>query len=198
MFYPDLMVDIETSGVDSGRNAILQLAAVPFNLERRVICADRMFERCLAVPAWRTWSESTRAWWMTQNQQVLQDIMARAQDPMEVMREFAEWAQHLPSGGKIRFWSRGSFDFMFVQSYIDDAARPNPFPFWEATDMRAWLRGLYFPNPVPRLDVPRQGPAHHALFDAIHQISDLFAHADNAAQESGRTHVLEPEILGAG
>ena len=30
MFYPDLMVDIETSGVDSGRNAILQLAAVPF------------------------------------------------------------------------------------------------------------------------------------------------------------------------
>lgn len=193
MNYPDLMVDIETTHTDPGRGAIIQLSAVRFNLEQRAVNADDMFDRCLSVPAWRTWSDSTRHFWAGLDPEILEMIQKRAEHPLQVTNAFVDWVGPVAP----TFWSRGTFDFMFIESYCADAGRRNPFKFWNANDIRSWLRGSYAPNRVPKLDIQREGPAHNALFDCLHQIQDLFAHCDNLAEARGRPAPLEPEILGA-
>lgn len=196
--YPDIMVDLETTHTDSGRGAILQLAAVRFNVETQAVDGEDMFNRCLQIPNWRHWSESTRYWWMGQDQDVLTRILNSGENPSDVIEDFVAWAHAKPCSRARRLWGKPShFEFPWIESYCKDFNHQNPFHYREVTDLNSFLRGCYFPNAIPRLNIEFFGDAHDAIFDVLNQINYLFIHIRNAA-ETERRPVLVPEILDHG
>lgn len=175
--FTDVMVDLETTGVSPDENAIIQIAAVRFNVKTLDVDGDDMFNRCLLMPTKRFWDESTRDWWL-QRRETLQSIMERQENPMNVMRDFCSWAVPKDGSYKYRFWSKPShFDYMFLQSYAKQFQMGFPFDFREAQDMRSFIRGLYFPGDVIDPGIAMEGVAHDALFDTLHQIQVVLAHA---------------------
>lgn len=174
--FTDVMVDIETTGTQPNRSAMIQLAAVKFNLDARTV-SPQMFDRSLVIPPWRGWDEDTREWWAKQPD-TLYKIVANSEDPKVVMSDFTHWA--MQPGGQLRFWAKPTtFDFMFVSSYLRDYDLPQPFSYRDANDMNSYLRGLYAPADIDRNDEPTMnGMAHDAIFDVLHQIKVLFHHAD--------------------
>lgn len=188
MLFPNIMVDLETTHTLPDRGAILQIAAVRFNLEDRTVDAEHMFDRCLDIPPSRHWSEATRHWWSQQKHETLKQIRLRAEPHALVMLDFIRWAADTPTGGEpLRFWSKPAhFDFNFISSYCHDLKIPNPFHFRVATDMRSYVRGLYAPDEPPNIVVPFEGEVHDAIFDTLHQIETLFAFADDSAKARDR------------
>jgi hypothetical protein len=143
---------------------------VKFNLETREVSTE-FFNRCLKIPPYRFWDEGTWNWWWSDKAEVLQSILARAEEPQLVMTDFGAWAGH-----GLRFWSKPlSFDSPFVQSYCRDHGIEMPFKYWESVDMRSFMRGKAFPDRMvePRLEF--LGAKHDALADVLHQIRILFA-----------------------
>lgn len=189
--WTDIMVDLETGGLDPTRNPILQIAAVKFNYKTGAVCHD-MFDMCLDIPHNRGWSESTREWWMKQRQDILIDILTRAQPWKMVIEAFARWSY--PSGS-LRFWSKPThFDFTMLSSYFNDADIPNPFSYREATDMNSFLRGLFDPEAKPdeRSFGPVEGAAHNALDDVLHQIKILFKSKEMVAARDSQ--IIMPPV----
>lgn len=174
---PDIMVDLETTGVDAGDCAIIQIAAVKFNLETGEV--GDMFDQALSIPAGRYWEEQCRDWWLKDKREVLMSIFKRMRDPMTVLQEFQQWvmAGWDSTMEPVRFWSKPThFDFTFLQGYFKQFDIINPFHYRHANDMNSFIRARYFPELAPNweLDLPFEGPQHQALFDALHQIKVLF------------------------
>lgn len=185
-FY-DVMVDIETGGVKSNISPIIQLAAVKFNLKDRTINTESMFNRCLYIPPTRYWQEGTRDWWMRTNTRLLTEIMSKMEDPRTVMQAFSDWAiQDWDQKEPLRFWGKPtSFDFAFVQSYLDDYEIYNPFHFRFATDMNSYIRGLAHDSSLATFKVDEfVGEAHDAIYDSINQIGVLFKASDHYESKS--------------
>lgn len=171
--FPDVMCDIETTGLSFDRNAILQIVGVRFNLEERTIGHD-FFDRCLTIPSTRFWDEETRAWWL-KKRPVLMSLLGRGEDPLTVMRAFRDWAGH----HNLTFWGKPThFDHSFLSSYFRDFNVANPFHYRNANDMNSFIRGRYFPQPQSdhqwEWELPFDGPKHDALYDSLHQIKTLF------------------------
>ena len=173
----DVMVDIETTGTDPEHSAIIQIAAVRFNLETKEINSESMFNRCMWMPHGRYWAEDTRSWWNRQKPEVLAGIYERQEDPGTVMRAFHAWSIEKPVLAPLRFWAKPtSFDFTFVASYFKSFDLMNPYHFREATDLNSYLRGRGHQDVNSFWkDVPPVGDAHNALHDVLYQIKGLFA-----------------------
>lgn len=170
--YRDVMVDLETTGTLPDRHAIIQIAAVQFDLEYGTV--GESYNRCMFIPPHRSWDEGTRNWWAGQDPEILQAILQRAEDPATIMQDFCNWAY---PAGSMHFWSKPThFDFNFVSSYCHDYELPNPFHFRVANDLNTFLRALSFPNEVPDIEISVPGQAHDALHDCFYQIKMLFAH----------------------
>lgn len=183
--YTDVMIDIETTGTQPDRNAILQIAAVRFNLKENTVDGN-VFNMCLDIPPHRHWNEDTRAWWGKQNQETLRRILDQRQDWRAVMNELVKWSQPAQS---LRFWSKPThFDYMFLSSYFADADLPQMFSYREATDMNSFLRGLYKGDKVPTDEeigvVMESNQAHDALNDTFHQVQVLMTHYNNVMKNA--------------
>jgi len=176
--YTDVMIDIETSGLQPDRNAILQVGAVKFNLETREIDSD-FFDEALTFAPFRHWDKGTMDWWAKQPPQVLKDITMRAKPYREVMQQLQQWIVKTPN---LRFWSKPThFDFMFLSSYFSDCDLVNPLNYRTAKDMNTFISGLYYPEPVCQVtekEVSHDAVAHNALNDCFYQLKLLFAHMD--------------------
>lgn len=178
----DLMVDIETTGTDPERTAMIQLAAIPFNYETSDIGTP--FNRCLDMPLNRYWSESTKRWWYesSEKRDVLQGIVSKAEDPFVVINDFVDFVRALDR--PVRFWSRGQFDWSFVQSYCDQYGLAMPFSYSAHRDLRSFqagLRGTVDEPDMRWLTMP--GAAHNALFDCVIQLKRLFSARDGIFYE---------------
>lgn len=173
--FPDIMVDVETTGLSPDRSAILQIAAVKFNLEERTVCPE-FFDRCMTIPPHRFWDQSTQSWWMKQSPEILKDIMSRQEPVHTVMTALQQWC--VPKG-TYRFWAKPThFDYSIVDSYFKDAGILTPFSYRQATDMNSYLRGRIHPMDLNDLeyDVPAfVGQVHNGLDDTLHQLKVLFA-----------------------
>lgn len=174
--FPDFMVDVETTGTQPDRTAMIQLAAVRFNLAERTIDTTSMFNQALFIPPHRFWDEDTRGWWGSQKPDILDEIFRRMRDPQEVMWEFFHWTGGFDQYEAPRFWAKPtSFDFSFVASYFKDYGISNPFSFRQATDLNSFIRGLARDSSIINFksEFPG-GDAHNAIFDCIAQIDNVF------------------------
>lgn len=176
--FPDVMLDMETSGLDKGRTNIIQIAAVRFNLAERTICHDFFNRALLPVPG-RFWDESTRAWWLKDKRAILEGIMSRMEDPKTVLQALTAWA----GKGKAMWGKPTHFDHSFLDSYYSDFGLQIPFHYRKANDMNSWIRARYFPQEDPNHEwnIPFEGDKHNALMDCLHQIKTLFHVADETS-----------------
>lgn len=174
MQYTDVMVDLETTGLNPDENAIIQIAGVRFNIENKQV-DTQFFDRCLRIPQKRFWDEGTRDWWL-EKEDLLRSLYRRMEDPAIVIKDFQNFCMPV-MGQQLRWWSKPShFDYPFVQSYMKQFGLQMPFDFREANDLRSFLRGVHFPKIIPEVNVSFEGEAHNAIFDTLHQIKILFEH----------------------
>lgn len=172
--WPDVMVDIETTGTTPGRHGILQIAAVRFDLMSMDVDVTDTFNCSLTMPTHLHWEESTRRWWLEDKADLLQEILSVQKNWLEVMQEFAAWV----GTSQPTFWSKPThFDFMFLSSYFKDAGLAVPFHYRAANDLNSWIRARYYPQ-APRYNeyniAPTEGPTHDAFNDIFHQLKLLF------------------------
>lgn len=184
-FYPDVMVDIETTGVQPDRTAIIQISAVRFNLRQREIDTSPPFDQCLFPMPHRFWDEGTRNWWMSDdNFPVLREkIMPRMREPVSVLEEFGEWLG--PPNSGLTMWCQGKFDDQFLSSHFKDARIAFPVHYRNVRDLRSFTDGLFFPSPVPsdeELGITFDGAKHNGIDDCFHQLKRLYKLVDRAAQ----------------
>lgn len=179
--FPDIMVDIETTGTDPSRTAMIQLAAVRFNIREGTIDTSSFFKRSLAIPFGRFWDEGTRGWW-NRMPTLRDEILNAAEPPAKVMNDFQQWVvKGFSANEPYRFWAKPqSFDWPFVASYFQQFEVHNPFDFREAIDMRSYLRmalGTWDLREVVAFEksIPFQGKEHDGLYDALHQIAVVLA-----------------------
>jgi len=174
MQFPEVMIDYETTSTDPSHGAIIQLAAVRFNLEERTVDSE-MFDQCLMIPENRFWSEDTREWWLSDEERAahLDTIWPRMRDPQTVLREFSQWAARDLDGQAPIMWAKPTlFEYPFLQSYYSQFSMPMPFPHWSAQDLNSWCRARGLPRLEKSLEF--EGTEHHALHDVLHQIKALF------------------------
>lgn len=190
------MVDIETTHIRADYGAVIQIAAVKFDIDTQQV-SDQVFDRCLRIPPDRFWSEGTRNWWFhPERQQLLRSIISRGEDPATVMQDFARFCV-VDDGRQPRFWGKPShFDYPYIDSYFTKYGIHNPFSYREVMDMNSYLRGIYAPDPVPEVDMEFRGEAHNALHDAIHQLRILFHHVTRTGNRIIEGEVLPPETAG--
>lgn len=174
MAFTNVMVDIETTGLNPEHSAILQLAGVKFDLETKQIDAGNMFCQSMLIPPGRFWDEGTRTWWGKQNPEVYQTIRNNMRDPAVVMREFADWCMQ-GNAGDLHFWAKPiTFDYVFVDSYFKQFEVGNPFHYRNVIDLQSFLRGMKRRTQFVATTAVLEGDAHNALHDSIHQIDIVF------------------------
>ena len=171
-FFPDIMVDVESTGLNPDKNGLLQIAAIKFNYDTEEI--GPVFDRCLALAPGRYWDEETRTWWMGQRRSTFNDIIARQEDPTTVLQDFSAYSL---GTGPIRFWAKPvHFDFRFIASHMEQIGRPMPFHFRHTRDLNTFIAALGGSADHQEMAHIEAGSgAHNGLVDCVHQLKLLFA-----------------------
>lgn len=176
--FTDVMVDIETSGLDSSHSHVLQIAAVRFNIETKQIDTNEMFDRCLMpVSSTRFWDEGTRVFWSQQPPHILAGIQDRAEDPKAVLLAFTDFLKRTRSDKPVRLWAKPvSFDPVFIASYCKEYEVWMPIPYWNYVDLNSYINGRgHWDRKAFWRQIEFQGDKHNALHDCIYQIQGAFA-----------------------
>ena len=172
MVFPDLMIDLETTGLAPDHAAIIQIAAVRFNYSTGHI--GPVFEACLDVPPGRFWDEGTREWWLNQKESILTDILTRAEDTAMVWDRFVAWvADTSPAAHDNRLWAKPShFEWPLLESYGRQFGKRIACHYRDVVDLNSFTRGMANNPEAYPLDkqVPFEGDAHNALDDTFHQV----------------------------
>jgi hypothetical protein len=170
--YTDVMIDLETTGTSRDHSAVIQIAAVMFNLHDFSI-HPVFFNECLTIPGNRYWEESTRQWW-SKMPDLLKGIYSKMREPRVVMEEFYWWLGG--TGRNMRSWGKPSaFDASFIESYFREYGPAQPLHFRGYRDLRTFIHGVTYPYEFDENSVPFEGQAHDAIFDCLHQIKLLRA-----------------------
>ena len=173
--FKDFMIDIETSGLNPGRHAMIQLSAVPFNLATQEVAAQ-FYDSYLMIPPWRSFDIDTLQWWLSKNRNVYEHICSKQSDIIAALVGFAEFvAAFKPEGVRPNFWMKRPFDWMFVESYFKDFEIPCPFHYQNVIEMTSYLKGTVLSDGTPNVvGLVREGEAHNAYWDCKNQINLLF------------------------
>jgi len=177
----DVMIDLETTGLDPLKNAIAQIGAVKFNARTGKVGESFCINVDVDAMEGREWMPSTRKWWESQDKAIRDGVFENPYSPTIALNAFANWCFPLNS---LRFWCKGlHFDYPFVESYFRELGIPTPFHYRQAEDMGSFIDGLYFPLPRQEVNYKDVGGAHNALSDAINQLAELKAHIAQARPE---------------
>jgi len=171
-----VMIDIETLGT-SHLAAIAAIGAVEFDprsgrIDRGFYCHVDVED---AVRCGMRIEGSTVKWWLVQGDDARGEL-ARPQRPLSLAKALERLAIYLAGNvatedthDALQVWAKGtSFDFGILRCAYDLTRQPLPWRFWNERDYRTIARL------VPAVEAPaRDGTAHNALDDAIHQAQHL-------------------------
>lgn len=178
--YTDVMVDVETTGLDPEHAAIIQIGAVPFNFLTEDVESKNMFCQSLTMPPKRFWTSGTDKFWLQDNREVYLSIMEKARPYKQVIDEFYRWACQLDPD--VRFWSKGHLDWSIIESYMLHYGYSMPFNFRQAKDMRSFIAGMNGSPEYHDPEVEKVGDHHNALHDCLTQLKQLFKAKDETCQ----------------
>lgn len=163
----NLMIDIETMGTLVNA-PVLAIGAVFFDpktgeLGRRFYGAIDIADAC----RYGRPSGDTIRWWMGQGDDARKAAVAGKQSAETVFAGFRAFIQN--QSGDVHPWGNGAtFDISILEyAFLKITGEAAPWKFWNVRDCRtikdiANSMGLSF-------DAPREGTAHQALDDAVHQ-----------------------------
>jgi DNA polymerase III alpha subunit (gram-positive type) len=167
MNYPDVCLDIETTGVQPETTNIIQIAAVRFNLKEGTVDPN-FFDQCLYPIPTRFWDENTRTWWASMPD-TLEGIYARMIPARTVLQNLINWVD----GYQPQLWAKPtSFEYPFLESYFREHELQNPFHFRRCMDQNTYIKARHFPDQPPNYEKNLEfvGTPHNALDDVLHQI----------------------------
>lgn len=178
--YKDFMIDVETTGLNPGRHAMIQLSCVAFDFNSQRVLTDTFSDNYLNIPPWRSFSTDTLQWWLSKNKMVYDHICANQGDIILALDAFTQFVNNYKSDDRPNFWMRRPFDWMFVEGYFTDFEMPNPFSYKNVIEMTSFMKGINLCDTMPLVDVQKQGDAHNAYWDCVNQINLLFAAVNQA------------------
>lgn len=178
--FKDFMVDIETTGLNPGRHAMIQLSCVPFNLRSQQV-AGTFFNGYLTIPAWRSFSIDTLHFWLSKNKSVYDHIQENQSGIVQNLVNFSGFVDEFKSTDVPNFWCRRPFDWMFVESYFSDFELKCPFNYKNVIEMTSFLKGTALDDAMPIVEIAFEGERHNAYWDCVHQIKTLFAAVNQVA-----------------
>lgn len=167
-----IMLDLETMD-NKPTAAIVAIGAVVFDPDNGTL-GKRLYLRVNLEDSQKhggTLSAETVKWWLRQSAEARAELVT--EDSLTISRALGELQcfilRHC-SMNKMRIWAKGmDFDLPIIYSALDRSCLPPVWSYWNVRDVRtltevATAAGIDF-----RTAVPREGIAHNALDDAIHQ-----------------------------
>lgn len=189
--YTDVMIDVETTGMDANQNGILSIAAIPFNFtgslseSPALVCNRAFYGVCnpIARPLRRTWDPKTLNFHIDKNTGLVDgegDLIYSGSDAVEMFLEFTHFIATTCEHG-VNFWAKPShFDYPFVASHLDQLERKKEYadgmgyktPLFHYRHVRdlATVHSIIGKRDVEPLT---EGRAHNALADAHWQLSTI-------------------------
>lgn len=174
----DVMLDLETLGV--GVNpAIIQISAVPFNIETGETNGDHFNQFINPISA-RTVGEingSTLEFWFKQSREVINKVIMTAFDDggdvESVFSDFSDWIGDLyDTYDEIYFWGNGIMsDNVWLESLSERLGKKSPIKFYEHRDVRTIVDLCrMITGKDPKNEIEFIGTKHDAIDDCKHQI----------------------------
>lgn len=173
--YRDIMVDLETLD-NKPTSAIVTIGACAFNFDTGEI-GPTFYKNIHPESAQQcggSLSASTVLWWLNQSpeaQKALTSPGALLQP--DVLQQFTEYCIEIRKTnpkGNLGVWANApSFDCTILEGAYDCCNMPVPYAFWETRCVRTMVALGKDKGFDPKSDMPRDGAAHDALSDAIHQ-----------------------------
>lgn len=179
----DVMVDVETTGFDPAKNAILELSAIPFYPYPESMDIYSTFQMNMPIPYGREWDLGTKRWHEENDTRAYRKwVRGELSNPYDVIGAFLTWWDlkiHRYIDGeqkqiKAYFWAKNPhFDYRFVKSYIDLYGFFDPIKHNRVVDQHAFCAGIMFPHEYVVPDLPWYGDPHNSLHDCEHQVAQI-------------------------
>jgi hypothetical protein len=159
------MLDLETWGTVPGV-AIRSVGAAVFDPHGEGH-GETFYRNIIDRTCWvagLTVDKSTAAWWGKQSIGA-QEVFAN--DPRPIVSVISEFHAFVMKHGTLHPWCQGSgFDTAIWEAAAKAVGSPVPWKFWNLRDTRT----AYHLAGLDERSITREGVAHNALDDAIHQV----------------------------
>lgn len=182
-----IMIDIETLGT-TYHAPVLAIGAIAFNPETGEL--GKKFYGTIdvaeAVKHGRTDGATVR-WWLQQNEEARQQVVAGKHAPELVFEKFHEYL--ISFGQDLKVWGNGAtFDITILEfAFPRILEKPAPWKFWNVRDCRT-IKELA--SGIAEFEETRTGTHHKAIDDAIHQ-AKWVSNAWQALRVSNRFSKIE-------
>ncbi len=167
---PDIMLDIETLGLEPGAT-VLSVGAVAFRRDGTILST---FESNISVESsvehGLTADPKTAKWWAQQGTEARAEAFTGSDSLYAEAVLFARWFQSIEPA---YCWAQGDMDYRVWGHAMRAAGTPEPWEFRQLRDTRTAYDVLGFDK--HSFEETRQGVAHNALDDAKHQVRALCA-----------------------
>ncbi|HXJ00952.1 MAG TPA: 3'-5' exonuclease [Micropepsaceae bacterium] len=159
-----VMLDLETWGTRPG-SALRSIGVVQFHLNSSVLGGTfyRNIEKESCLLAGLTVDAETVSWWQRQSPEAIASLEKDPRPLPEIVSAFHDWFRTV--GGKYIWCHGANFDEPLWSAVCRALARPVPWKYWDTRCTRT----LFAMADFDMRSVPREGVAHDALADAIHQ-----------------------------
>lgn len=165
------MVDIETLGMNPIEHPMIQLGAVVFDPLTFDPTDHEPFTVNIAVPETKRIDLGTLEWWLRTDPEALQLLLKENGRPLDAMSAFVRW---LPAGNCYLWAKPVTFDTVFIFHYLKEFLYlPAELHYRKVIDVRSYLRGRGWVQPLPEVTPKFEGKAHNALYDCYEQIEVL-------------------------
>ena len=166
----NIMVDLETMGTKSNA-AIVGIGACEFDRDQVGKTFYRPVNLASSVARGLTMEPSTIMWWLGQSESARQAIRFGTYPLDQALTEFANWVLDCAPRDNVRIWAKGpTFDCAILAHAYGVCDIEKPWRFWNDRCVRTVIAR----NPSVT-EPAREGTAHNAQDDAVHQAKWLIA-----------------------
>lgn len=166
-----IMLDLETLGL-SNNAAILTIGAVAFDQDQVLNTFYRQVSLTSSIAAGLTVDASTLQFWMSQPEDARKQAFGGLTPLYVVLQDLSTWIHSQKDIAEV--WSNGAVDIVWLKSAWESVKKIHDksfsdqfFPYYMERDFRT-AKAL-----LPKVEIPDEPIAHHAMYDARWQANYL-------------------------